>query len=432
MNKTEVWDAVIIGGGLAGLTAAARLIKLGQSVLVLEAGKALGGRGRTQELDGGYLFNMGAHALYRGSHGARVLKDLGVSYSGRCPSTSGNYVSIQGEMAVLPGGALSIFTTSLFRNWREKGAALKSFMKVMSSKAKKLEGQTVSQWLGEVTGEARVRDFFHALIRLVSYSNQPDRFCAAAALEQLQNALTGNVLYLDGGWGSLVKSLSAIITDSGGIIHCGRPVTGLKKTGHFEVETKDELFLARAIILACPPEKAQSLLKGVSEFKWQKPEPLIASCLDLALKKLPDAKKLFVLGVDDPSYLSVHSQYAKLAPDEGAIVHCLLYGGPGNLSDEECRGVLERLLDKAQPGWRESVVHERFLPKMIVAGSLPEAIHGGISGRPGVCIEGQDGVYLCGDWVGSKGQLADASLSSGSEAALAAAVFLKSCVCGVG
>lgn len=431
MNKMRIWDAVVIGGGLAGLTAAARLSKLGQEVLVLEASKELGGRGRTQRQEGDFYFNLGAHALYRKSSGARVLKNLGVTYTGQCPQTTGNFVSVDGEFVALPSGALSLLTTKLFRNWREKTSGMNAFMKVMTSKPAKLQGQSVSQWLATLSSEERVRDFFRALIRLVSYVHAPDRLCAAAALEQLQKAFSGNVLYLDGGWGSLVDSLRSIIEKCGGTIQLSRGVTKLRKTALFELEAGGESVLARSVIIAVPPEKAQGLLAGVSKVKFGAQEPVIATCLDLALSALPDPKKTFILGVDEPSYISVHSKYAKLAPEGAAMIHCLLYGGLGKRTEKEARALLEGSLDKAQPGWRQLIFHERFLPRMTVAGHFPETNQGGLKGRPSPIIDDQEGLFLCGDWVGAEGMLADASFASGDSAGHAAHAFLTTLSCGV-
>jgi len=43
----KTWDCVIIGGGIAGLTASIYLAQAGKSVLVLEKSNKLGGRGKT-------------------------------------------------------------------------------------------------------------------------------------------------------------------------------------------------------------------------------------------------------------------------------------------------------------------------------------------------------------------------------------------------
>jgi 15-cis-phytoene desaturase len=56
------YDAVIVGGGLAGLSTAALLSKEGKKVLVLERGN-LGGRAVTIKLKG-FSFNFGSHAIY--------------------------------------------------------------------------------------------------------------------------------------------------------------------------------------------------------------------------------------------------------------------------------------------------------------------------------------------------------------------------------
>jgi phytoene dehydrogenase-like protein len=58
------YDAVIVGGGLNGLTAAALLAEAGKRVAVFEAGEALGGLARSFESDGGFLFPLAAHALH--------------------------------------------------------------------------------------------------------------------------------------------------------------------------------------------------------------------------------------------------------------------------------------------------------------------------------------------------------------------------------
>jgi phytoene dehydrogenase-like protein len=80
-------DIVIIGGGLAGLSAACYLARSGVAVTLFEKSAGLGGRAATQVHDG-YAFNRGIHAIYTGGATSQVLKELGIAYSGHSPSTS--------------------------------------------------------------------------------------------------------------------------------------------------------------------------------------------------------------------------------------------------------------------------------------------------------------------------------------------------------
>ena len=54
---------VVIGGGVAGLVAAARCARAGVPTVVVEKSSHVGGRATTREKQG-FLFNLGPHALY--------------------------------------------------------------------------------------------------------------------------------------------------------------------------------------------------------------------------------------------------------------------------------------------------------------------------------------------------------------------------------
>jgi len=77
---TEAADVLVVGAGLAGLTAARDLSAAGRSVLVLEARDRVGGRVVNQDIGGGKIVEMGGQ--YVGPTQDRLLalaKDLGVA-----------------------------------------------------------------------------------------------------------------------------------------------------------------------------------------------------------------------------------------------------------------------------------------------------------------------------------------------------------------
>ena len=170
---------------------------------------------------------------------------------------------------------------------------------------------------------------------------------------------------------------------------------------------------------------AADLVGDVGE-SWRELRPVTAACLDVALRSLPDPDNSFALGIDVPHYYSVHSEFAQVAPKGGALIHLVKYRKEQHATNEELEGSrprrtsaavedeqeLEALLDRMQPGWREVLVHRRFLPAMMVSNALltPSVVRP----SPQTRIRG---LYIAGDWVGDEGMLSDAALSSARAAA---------------
>lgn len=86
---------VIIGSGIAGLTAANVLADAGANVTMLEQAHEPGGRARTRQ-ERGYSLNLGPHALYLGGVAARTFAQWTIPFSGRNPDGA-----VPGQRAVL-------------------------------------------------------------------------------------------------------------------------------------------------------------------------------------------------------------------------------------------------------------------------------------------------------------------------------------------
>ncbi|HEY2774342.1 MAG TPA: FAD-dependent oxidoreductase [Candidatus Binatia bacterium] len=414
-------DVIVVGGGLAGLTAAAFAARAGARVVLLERTEEAGGRGTTHE-SSGYRFNVGPHALYDGGPAYKTLTELGVSFTGRRPAVSGGLGLHRGGLHALPGGFISLLTTDLvpLTGKLELGRVLGSLAKIDAASVK---GQTLRQWLDATFRDDVVRALVEALARLTSYAHDPERSCAAASITQLQAGFAAGVLYLDGGWGTLVAGLRSAAEAAGARVKTGHRVKSVRSRGDgAEVTLTDGRALrARIAILALPPPVAAALAEGdgaATIAAWAGSSiPVKAACLDLALRRLPDPRRLFVLGIDAPLYFSVHSASAALAPDGGALVHVAKYLGPDSGDAKQVERELEAFCDLVQPGWRSVLVERRYLPSMLVTGALVAADRE----RPGPELPDTDTVLVAGDWVGDESMIADTAVSSGRKAGLVAA-----------
>lgn len=414
-------DVAVVGGGLGGLTVAAYAARGGRSVTLFEKASHPGGRAATTVL-GPFRFNLGPHALYAGSHGIGVLRELGVAFTGQKPSPSGAFAIARGGKHALPGGLLSLMTTGLF------GVAAKlETARLLGGMARidprPLARVPVREWLATAVRHADVRPLVEALVRVATYCHDPERLSAGTAVTQIQGALGRGVLYLDGGWQTLVDGLRTAAVTAGAQLHTGARVGAVEPAGS---EWALRLagggtMRARAVAIAAGPEDAAALLSGPGQAAvraWADGAvPVKAACLDLALSHLPRPRATFALGVDQPLYLSVHSAVATFGPQGNAVIHVAKYLGPRGAEPRGDERELEALLDLVQPGWRPLVLQRRFLPDMLVAHDLPRAAIGGTAGRPGPAVPGAPGLYVVGDWVGPDGMLADAALASAKRAA---------------
>ena len=417
---TSHTDVAVVGGGLCGLLTAALLASSGCSVTVLDARQVLGGRARTTEHHG-FRLNLGPRAFYRGP-ARRALRRLGIRPTGGPPPLRKAAALFEGHLH--PGfmTARGLATSSLLAH-RDRGALARmlGFARVQPD----LAALTATEWLDDTLPSKRSRLAAGALIRLATYVGALDSISADAVGGHLATARFG-VRYLDHGWQSVVDALHQLATRSGVSVRLGGRVETVDSDGgsHLLTLTDGQTVTAHAVVIAgMSPERAAALLDWPALARRAGP-PVRAGCLDIALRKLPDPGHQFIYGIDEPLYLSVHSAHARLGPPGGAVIHLVRYDDGTPLSALDTRRRLESLLDSYQPGWREYLIHSRYLPRMIVTYGLPTAGEG-LSGRADIAVPGRAGVFLAGDWVGRVGLLAEATAASAVRAADAAERHLE-------
>jgi 2-polyprenyl-6-methoxyphenol hydroxylase-like FAD-dependent oxidoreductase len=383
--------AIVVGGGPAGLVAAGKLAAGGVETTLLEGAFNLGGRAASEQRQG-FVLNQGPHALYVGGPAMRELKAMGIDLPRWNPASPASVFVRNDKPKRMLGGEVEL------ARW---------FFGIARCNPEDLRGLSTAEWLRRSLRSEKARAAAGALVRVSTFVADHEAFSADAAATQLKTVLIPGVRYLRGGWQSLVDALAERAERGGADLRTRCGVRGVEHESDGWTVTLDEETL-RAEILVVAAGGPEAVAKVLGERAPAAPGPAAElSVLDLGLSSLPRRGRRFALGVDKPTYLSRHSP-----PDQPRGVLLSLAGYA-----RQPRAELEALADTVQPGWRERVTLERFLPRMPAVSAITTPGRG-LGGRPPV--DRGDGLFLAGDWIGPEGWLVDAAISSGAAAAAAA------------
>jgi phytoene dehydrogenase-like protein len=404
---------IVVGAGLAGLTAGLQLARMDVPVTVLDGSGRPGGRARSTERDG-FALNLGPHGLATGGPGTAILEELGIDLPGGRPALH--------RAKLLLGGRL---VGPIDRRAGAGGLRTLAGLARLATHARTGDPEgSVRSWIDAHVPDQRARDTLTVMARLATYADDLDEQAADVMAESMRS---GGVRYLDGGWGSLVERLYDAAVAAGADLRTGVGVRAVRSTpAGWRVVLRDgaELDAAAVILAAGGPADAAQLLDGGARqvlAGWAaRAVPLRMAALDVALAHRPAGPSL-VLGIDEPLYLSVQSDASRIAPQGGAVLQVARFLPLGGHAPTDTRARLEALLDQVASGWRDAVVHARYLPDLTVTHDGGRVTTGGRRGRPGPAVPGPPGLYVAGDWVGNRGTLSQASIASAAQAATAAA-----------
>ncbi|WP_242239248.1 NAD(P)/FAD-dependent oxidoreductase [Bacillus cereus group sp. BfR-BA-01309] len=413
-------DVVIVGGGLAGLTASIYLAKAGRKVIVLEKSSHFGGRGMTKN-NNGICMNLGAHALYRGGEAFIIFNELGVNLPGGTPSTKAHGIW-KGDIFTIPTDFRSILSTPLL-SWSAKVQFSRLMIHLGKLDVGKVPKMSLTTWAENEIKDPMVRNIFYALCRTTTYTYAPTIQLASSVLKQIQLSMKEGVLYVDGGWETIITNLRGIASTSGVQFLAKKNVLKIEYCeGKQRIQCfDDEVFEAGAVIVTTPPKEACKIIKGAegtSLQKWSEQSiQVTASALDIGLKHLPNPLHHFALGLDQPIFFTNQSRAAKLSEDGSIAVSLIKYHNPVlELNHiQEDKEQLKNTMELLHPNWKREVVAQQYLPKISVVHDFP---HIDRVENPGPNIPEMPGVYVAGDWVGHDEILADAAVASGKRAAL--------------
>lgn len=279
-------DVIVIGAGIAGLTAAYRLRRQGWDVLVLEEKSVPGGNIRTLEV-GGFRVETGPHSFMGSSeHVWRLVQELDLSEEVEEAAKVGEkrYVLRDSTLHPLPLSPWSFLTTRLLSFKGRMRMAAEPFVKGGAR-----ENETAWEFFRRRFGEEAARYIMSPFISGI-YAGDIHTLGARAAFPKFWrfefesgSMVRGAIKYMRakkkrlkaeglevksgmfsfrGGLGKLTRKLAETLD---GLIECEVSVDSVTAGSQgLMVRAQGREYAARQVVLAVPPGRASAIVRGAA------------------------------------------------------------------------------------------------------------------------------------------------------------------------
>jgi hypothetical protein len=368
-------DITVVGGGIAGLTAAITAAERGAGVRLLEARAETGGRARSTQ--GAYRANLGPHVLYKDGPLWAWLDERGLLPACARPPFSGMRVRFEGEIRRTP--PLAAVPTVLRLRGREAPV-----------------DRSFRDWVADHSDE-RTAAMLSAAAGVYTFHHDPGSLSAAFVWPRTVRTLLSpppTVRYPIGGWYALVAGMEARAAELGVRIETGAKVDELPDG---------------PVVVATELREAARLLDDPT-VTWTSGRTL---CLDLGLRTRR-GDPFIVSDLDEAGWIERFTAPDRtLAPDGEELVQAQMPMRPDEDADATALR-LERLLDASLEEWRG---RETWRRRQVMDGRSGALDLPGTTWRDRPAVARGGGVFLAGDMVAAPGLLCEVAWASGVEAA---------------
>ena len=421
--EQQHFETVIVGGGLAGLSAAALLSKRGKKVLVLERGQ-LGGRAVTLNIKG-FSFNFGSHAIY--GRDVSILKkmekelDLQIDWRDFSP-TKAKY-EVNGELTAVPSNIKGLFQTKLLSDYGKVKFAF-AVLKTLTNIEKGHPHMSIGKWMESKGIASDVKEMMLTLAGSNFFTKEPENIPSDVYFNYYHNLFKTQkaVSYIGGGWQALINEYVRVIEENGGTVRTKAKVDGVEvNENHVQaVMIKDEVITADKFVFAIPPKELLKLFMGTkiehALQQYAQYDPTVVFVYDIGLKERIDVPYTYIYDTNNKLFVTDISYYDETCvPEGGQLLQATAYLKQSEIGNkaaiEEIKQKVETLFDKKFAGWREQLVVPRISQRAVV-----QEIQWNITQQamPHYFMPIRNS-FFCGDWCEGQGQLSELSFSSAYE-----------------
>ncbi|WP_042121431.1 FAD-dependent oxidoreductase [Paenibacillus senegalensis] len=416
----------IIGGGLAGLTAAAYLSECEHIEGVLfERSPQLGGRAFTYEKSG-FTLNYGAHAVYGIDRHtlSDMEKELGLSFSSKQVDKRKVLYSKNGQTSKAPLDFANLVSTDLLSPL-QKMRFVGEITAIMANIHQLKNYRTLGDYLADFSADDDVKELWEHLVCSNFFIAPEDarKVPGPVISEYYHNLFLSSrpVNYILGSWAVITNQLKQKADNSRRwAFQLQEAVESIRyENKRYVLTTKKGEEAFDEVIFAMPIQQVVKLLKDTA---W---EPFLADyenntptevlVYDIGFDEVVARPFSYISDMDNKMFISdVSATDHTVVPQGGQLLQGIAYL-TDEIGDEEDRKKyldekmkqMEALFERYYPGWQEKKVVKRASKKAMVSSVKNIAGNKLMPNR----VENMP-FYFCGDGCTGKGELAERAFSS--------------------
>jgi phytoene dehydrogenase-like protein len=416
-------DAIIIGAGYAGMSAAAMLAKAGKKVIVLEASDMIGGRAHSFKTGKGYVWEYGAHSHRLAHKGIanEVFKRLGEEID-FLPEAKYAKLIFKGRLWDRPEGPVGFLKTPML-SFRARLALLALLIKIKKADPADWYDKTLLDFYKTSFQHSEVEAFL-PFLGMTIMCPTPNKVSAGEVIEFLQRALKAGIGVGEprGGAAQIFFKLEKHIEKSGDIHLSEKAQKLIIENGIvIGVETDRATYSAKNIIFAARLPLVLDLMDNAflprATLDYAKNiESSSGLTLDFITDKPVTDIRASLLGVDIPIWARFQSNADDSFTPPGKYISTwgimLPWHFDGNKKIvEETEKRLKETIAAIFPNFMPMVIEERKTVVPVMNGNVLTPVQSKPH-RPDVECATIKGLYFVGDTVRGDGCSGDISFSS--------------------